>query len=584
MDKKKMLPYGVSNFEAVRQENYYYVDKTGYLRDLEEYKYVLFLRPRRFGKSLFLNMLRTYYDINCKDKFETLFGGLAIGEKPTERHNKYMMLSFNFSIVASLPSKVQDSFNEVVLEQIGHFVMRYGELLPAGTREYVTGGGVDCAVALSRIVSVVGNAGYKIYVTIDEYDNFANTLMSIDEASYQRILHADGFVRYFYNVLKAMTTENGAGVDRIFITGVSPLCLSDVTSGFNIAYNLSMESRFNGMVGFYTSEVREMLAYYAASITPVPKDTEGALTLMKSYYDNYCFCEEAAEAGEHLFNSDMTLYFISKYVDKKGAAPRNMLDDNVKQDFNKIRMMLRYEKKFGSKAHKMQSILNNGYTLAPINSQFQILELTSADNFISLLFYLGLLTYGRVNLRGREVVLPVVANEAMREQYGNYLSTSYGDALEWRADTDVMNDLWANWAYLGEWRPMIEYIASVMHDNDSVRDYGPEGEQFVKGFMLAHLCNGNGYIARTEAEMGHGYSDIYLYPTNPDYRHALVVEIKYLKPTATDGEVEAKVEEGKAQVGRYVEDKRLREEAEMRGWSLDAVVLVFRGWKVERVE
>ncbi len=131
---------------------------------------------------------------------------------------------------------------------------------------------------------------------------------------------------------------------------------------------------------------------------------------------------------------------------------------------------------------------------------------------------------------------------------------------------------------------MIEYVASVMHDNDSVRDYGPEGEQFVKGFMLAHLCNGNGYIARTEAETGHGYSDIYLYPTNPDYRYALVVEIKYLKPTATDGEVEAKVEEGRAQVGRYVEDKRLREEAEMRGWSLDAVVLVFRGWKVERVE
>ncbi len=585
---KKLIPYGISDFEKIRLENYYYVDKTEYIRSLEEYNYVLFLRPRRFGKSLLVNMLKAYYDVNYADKFEALFGNLAIGRKPTERRNSYLMLSFNFSGVDSRPELVQESFNCSVTAAIKRFLNSYRDRLGQDAFRRVIDETTNCAETLAALSAVVSEAGQKMYVTVDEYDNFANTLMTIDESVYQNVLHADGFIRYFYNVLKESTTDNNAAIDRIFITGVSPLCLSDVTSGFNIAANISTDPRFNAMAGFKENEVSAMLNTLIGERPSSRQDLESVATLMKSYYDNYCFCEDAAEDGEHIFNSDMTLYFIDKYISRGGKAPSNMLDPNVRQDYSKIRMMVRYESKFGNKSCRMQTILNNGYTLTPLNTEFQISELTDEKNLVSLLFYLGLLTYGKIKIEGHgmtsEAIGLTVANEAMRQQYGTYLSNAYGEALQWRTDNDTMDNLWVNWSYFGQWHPLISYIASVMHDNDSVRDFSPDGEQFVKGFMLAHLCNGNGYIVRTEAEMGHGYSDLYLYPIATEYHHALVLEIKYVKPTATDAEVETKRKEALTQVVKYVSDSRLQIEARAKGWSLTSAIAVFRGWKAEVVE
>ena len=573
----------MTDFATIRREDYYYVDKSGYIPRLETVRFALFLRPRRFGKSLFTNMLKAYYDINYAEKFDALFGNLEIGKSPTELHNTYLVLSFNFSAVKSSPEQVQESFNSLALTQIGNFISNYESILPAGARKEVMESGLDCAEALLQVSTICSKANQKIYLVIDEYDNFANTLMSVDRGSYEKILHADGFIRYFYNVLKAATTENQAAIDRIYITGVSPLCLSDVTSGFNIAANLSTDPRFNAMVGFTEGDVRTMLEYYSPALGDSPDIEGNLLPAMKAYYDNYCFSEDAAEDGEHLFNSDMALYFIDKCISRKGKIPKVMLDSNAKQDYNKIRMMIRYESQFGEKSEKMQSILNNGYTVSSINPEFQIRELTSPQNLVSLLFYLGLLTYGKVRLANQnaEVIIPKVANEAMRQQYGTYLNDTYGDALHWRTDSSKLDELWNSWQFFGQWEPLITYIASVMHDNDSVRDFGPEGEQFVKGFMLAHLCNGNGYVIRTEAEMGHGYSDIYLYPIASEYRHALVLELKYLKPTESDDKVKATAKLAKEQVAAYVADKRLRDEAETRGWTLTAAIAVFRGWKAE---
>ncbi len=584
---KKIIPYGISKFETIRLENYYYVDKTAYLPKLEVYKYVLFLRPRRFGKSLFADMLKTYYDINQADKFDTLFGDLAIGKAPTPIHNTYLILSFDFSAVDSTPANVQEAFNSTALTSIKRFLIAYKDRLQQDAYCEVLEKTKNCAEALMALMTVVHTAGYKMYVVIDEYDNFANTLMTVDESSYIKLLHADGFVRLFYNVLKSATTDTAA-IDRIFLTGVSPLCLSDVTSGFNIAMNISTEPRFNAMVGFTEPEVSDMIAYFAEAESLSKEEAEAQLPLMKTYYDNYCFSMDAAEEGEHVFNSDMTLYFIDKYIGRKGKAPENMLDPNIKQDYNKVRMMVRYETHFGNKSQRMQNILNNGYVISPLNTEFQIRELADEKNLVSLLFYLGLLTYGRVRLErngvSREMAGFVVANEAMRQQYGKYLSQAYRDTLQWRTDNDTMDNLWVGWSYFGEWQPLISYIASVMQDNDSVRDFAPEAESFVKGFILAHLCNGNGYVVRTEAEMGHGFSDIYLYPVNPDYRSALVLELKYLKPTETDDKVERTRQAAREQVSRYVADNRLQAEAKARGWDLVAAVAVFRGWKAEVIE
>lgn len=588
-NSKKLLPYGISSFEKVRLENYYYVDKTAYLRSLEEYNYILFLRPRRFGKSLFVNMLKAYYDVNYADKFDALFGDLAIGKEPTHLRNSYLMLSFGFSGVDSRPENVQESFNSSAISSIERFLSAYKDKLGPEARKKVIEQTPNCAQALKALSALVAEAGYKIYVTIDEYDNFANTLMTVDEASYEKLLHADGFVRFFYNVLKEATTDNQAAIDRIFITGVSPLCLSDVTSGFNIAANISTDIRFNAMVGFTTDEVREMFTYYHDFYGDFRHSVEELLALTKPYYDNYCFSRESAMySGEHMFNSDMTLYFLMKYNGGYHTIPDSFIDDNVKQDFNKIRMMVRYESSFGNKSKRMQSILNDGYTLATLNTEFQIRELSDEKNLVSLLFYLGLLTYGKIQIdrNGKpfEAISLVVANDTMRRQYGTYLTRAYSETLHWRTDNDTMDDLWINWSYFGQWGPLISYIVSVMQENDSVRDYTPQAESFVKGFLLAHLCKGNGYIARTEAEMGHGYSDIYLYPVNPEYRNALVLELKYLKPSATDTEVKNARKEARIQVAGYIADKRLQTEAEAREWTLAAAVVVFRGWKAEVVE
>ncbi len=577
-DKLKRLPYGMTDFATIRCENCFYVDKTEFIPKLEDVRFALFLRPRRFGKSLFTNMLKAYYDINYADRFDNLFGDLAIGKDPTELHNTYLVLSFNFSTVRSSPEQAQDSFNNIALEQIGNFIRDYESILPADTRRNVMECGLDCAEALLKISDICRRAGQKIYLMIDEYDNFANTLASVDQDSYQKILHADGFIRYFYNVIKAATTENNAALDRIYITGVSPLCLSDITSGFNIAANLSTDPRFNAMVGFSEDEVRKMLEYYSPALGDAP-DLEGKLLpAVKSYYDNYCFNEDSAEEGEHLFNSDMTLYFIDKCISRKGKIPKTLLDPNVRQDYKKISMLTLYDNSFDERNGTIQTILNDGYVEAEIIPEFQIRELTDTRNLISMLFYLGLLTCG-TSPEGLPAL--VVANEAMRQQYGAYLSTCYGSALQWRTDAMKMGKLWSSWGIKGQWEPLITYIASVMHDNDSVRDFGPEAESFVKGFMLAHLCNGNGYVVRTEAEMGHGYSDIYLYPVSSEYHHALVLELKYLKPTESDDKLKATVEGAKKQVSGYVADNRLRAEAEARGWTLTAAIAVFRGWKAE---
>ncbi len=587
-NNRKRIPYGISNFESMRLENYYYVDKTAYISSLEEYKYVLFLRPRRFGKSLFLNTLEAYYSVRYADKFDKFFGDLEIGSHPTELRNSYLTLRFSFASVNSNPDKVEESFNWIALKTIESFININAAYLPPETHSKVIDGCTSCHNALFELANIISECGKKLYVMIDEYDNFANTLMTVDENMYSKIMHADGSVRLFYNLLKDATAGNGCAIDRIFITGVSPLCLSDVTSGFNIAANISTDARFNAMAGFSSSEVHDMLMYYADACAIPRQKAEDQFPLMKSYYDNYCFSKDAAEEGEHVFNSDMTLYFISKFIDRKGKTPQVLLDDNVKQDFNKIRMMVRYESKFGSKSKRMQSILTNGYVLSPLKTEFQIRELTEEKNLVSLLFYLGLLTYGTHtrdrNEESSNVTCLIVANEAMRQQYGIYLTQAYSESLHWRTDIDTMDDLWINWSYFGQWEPLITYIAQVMQDNDSVRDFTPQAESFVKGFMLAHLCMGDGYVVRTEAEMNHGYSDIYLYPINLEYRNALVLELKYLKPSATDEEVECVRQEAREQVAHYVADKRLQEEADAKGWTLVAAVAVFRGWTAEVVE
>ncbi|MBQ5512803.1 MAG: AAA family ATPase [Bacteroidales bacterium] len=355
----RLIPYGETDYVTIRKENSYYVDKTAFIPYFENAaKYIMFLRPRRFGKTLFMNTLAAYYDVLEKDNYEQNFGGLDIYSNTTPNQGKYMILKFDFSTVDSRKDNVEDSFNFNVCETIRNFVQRYKSVLPADIAEQMNDVTDISNKALGKLIAITANTPYKIYIMIDEYDNFANTLFSTDEDAYKNLTHGDGFFRLFFNVLKAMTSSNNALIGRILISGVSPLTLSDVTSGFNIALNLSIDANLNAAMGFAESEVRAMLEYYRETTGVFKHSIDELINIMKPVYDNYCFSSDMLDE-ERVFNSDMVLYFITNYK-QKGRIPEKLVDPNVSTDFFKMEKMVKIEKDFGEKSRIIMDIVNTG--------------------------------------------------------------------------------------------------------------------------------------------------------------------------------------------------------------------------------
>ena len=572
----KKIPYGVSDFKKIREENFYFVDHSWAIPYIERDSYVFLLRPRRFGKSLFINMMQTYYDVLEADKFDALFSDLAIGKEPTEKHNKYLILRFNFSEVSAKSDNVEQVFNDSVCQVITDFAQKYGALLRPDTAESIAKYSGDSSAMLRQLIMCVKRSQRRMYVMIDEYDNFANTILSYDEDGYAGMTHGDGFFRYFFNILKAGTTDNDAAIDRIFITGVSPLCLSDVTSGFNIGMNYSLDPDLHASIGFTESEVRTMLSYYKEQTGVFKHSVDELIEVMRPFYDNYCFTEDNLD-DERMFNSDMTLYFLNCYIKSRGALPKEMIDPNISTDYNKMQMLIRFESRFGQKSKIVQRTINDGYADYDLKREFSLATLGVAENVPSLLYYMGLLTWGH---DAENYPVMVVPNEVVRSQFLRYMQTCYANTIQWRPDIDHLNDLWRGCVRRAEWKPFLAYVSSLVTDNSSVRDFGPEGESFVKGFMLTYLGTSTGYLSHTEYEMSHGYADIYLEPQGIN-RHALIVELKYCKPTSTDAEVASLAKAAEEQAEKYAADHGLAETAASRNWTLTKSVIVFRGWNTE---
>ena len=576
----RRIPYGETDFVTIRKENSYYVDKTAFIPYFENAaKYIMFLRPRRFGKTLFINTLAAYYDVLEKDNFDQTFGGLYIHEHATGQQGKYMILKFSFASVDSRRENVEDSFNFTVCEIIKRFIKRYKNYLPENAAEYMSDVKDVSNKALSKLLTLTSDSPYKIYIMIDEYDNFANTLFSSDEDAYKVLTHGDGFFRLFFNVLKDMTSENNALIGRIFISGVSPLTLSDVTSGFNIALNLSIDSNLNDAMGFAESDVREMLEYYQNETGVFKHSIDQLVEIMKPNYNNYCFSIESV-FEERVFNSDMVLYFVQKYISSKGKIPEKLIDPNVSTDFFKMEKMVKLEQTFGEKSRIILQIINEGKTNFELNPEFAVAEVSKPSNIKSLLFYMGLLSYG-LDTNGYPTF--IVPNDTVRQQYCRYMVDCYSQNLGWRSDTETLDVLWTKLAFEGDCKPFISYIASVMGDNSAVRDYDAQGEFFVKGFLLSHFCKNSGYQAFTELEANHGFTDLYLEPLGWK-RHAYMIELKYCNKNAPDSKVKELKNAAQSQLQRYIADHRLQEKCADRKWELHTAVVVFRGWNLEVLE
>lgn len=334
MKRAKRIPYGVSDFIDIIERNQYYVDKTMYIPKLEDEPDALFfIRPRRFGKSLFISMLRAYYDIKRKDKFDKLFGNLWIGSHPTENQGKYQVLFLDFSKIGGTIEQLEENFNAYCNECIDSFMETYQEYYPARVVENVLN-----AKTAARKLNAIGIAAEKknlpLYLIVDEYDNFTNVVLNEQgEEVYTALTHASGFYREIFKVFKGMFS-------KIFMTGVSPVTLDDLTSGFNIGWHISTKPAFNQMLGFSTEDVRELFTYYKENGEIRPdSDVEAIINEMKPWYDNYCFSKSALKTQSKVFNSDMVFYYLRNYRET-GEGPEQMVDPNTKTDYGKMKKLL----------------------------------------------------------------------------------------------------------------------------------------------------------------------------------------------------------------------------------------------------
>lgn len=592
MDKQnqqpKGIPYGMQNWLDVRLDNYYYVDKTQYIARIERAnRFFFFIRPRRFGKSLMLNMLRQYYDVKQRDKFDRLFGDLWIGSHPTVKRNSFLVLPLNFSAFSGDFDGYKERMDDYCCLQYESFIRKYSDMLPDNAMDLLHSR-KGAANQLTALADVCNAAGQKIYLFIDEYDHFTNVILAEPdtEAAYKAETHGTGTYRGFFNAVK---TASDTAIERLFITGVSPVTMDDLTSGFNIGTNYSTHSDFNGMIGFTEQEVRQMIDYYRQYYT-FNHTTDELIGIMKPWYDNYCFSEECL-ADPPMYNSDMVLYFMYSYIDRKGNIPKQMLDLNIRTDYNKLRMLIRKDSGFEDAASAIQNIVEKGEVTAEVKESFTAEGITNPDNFVSLLFYFGMLTIaGTDGLDGLRLCIP---NQVVREQMYGYLLSAYRENQLY-IDEKLHNRLIADMALRGEWLPFFRHVSDTLKQYASQRDK-QKGESFVHGFTLAHTCLNKAYLPISELDTGirtdidgnavGGYADIYLQPMleiYPDIEHSYVIELKYLSSKATDAEVKAAKEKAREQLLRYAAGMNI--ERTKGSTTLHRLILLWRGMELAVAE
>ncbi|MBM7557231.1 ATP-binding protein [Halanaerobacter jeridensis] len=555
------IPYGVSNFKKLRKDNYIYMDKTKYIEKIESYgePYIFFLRPRRFGKSLFVSTLEHYYDCNNQDDFNELFGDLYIGNNPTDLSNSYYVLSFDFSGINTVTkSDLLEGFTQNVREGLDEFIDKYN--LDLKYREAK----MPSIIFSSFLKKVKFEIDKKIYVLIDEYDHFANELLSFQVDTFEETISKTGFVRKWYEVLKQGTADGI--VDRIFATGVSPITLDSLTSGFNIASNVSRDRGLNEMMGFTTEEVKSLIDKLIAEDV----DKEELMKKLKRYYNGYLFNQDAEE---RLFNSDMVLYYFKSYL-KENKEPSDLIDTNISSDYAKMRELFTLKNK--ERNYKiLDGILNEELQQTSITREFSLAKEFTAEDFLSLLFYLGFLTIDSavlnlVNLR--------VPNYVVKELYFDFFAKIIKDDADYEIETVDIKKSIVQLALEGEISDFVNIVEETLQ-RLSNRDYIDFDEKYVKLTMLSYLMLSRVYYVKSEYEVEDGYIDIALLERSgiePDYE--AIIELKYIKKSDYDDQgesvVQAKFEEAKEQILKYKQANELRERE-----NLKKIVLVFVGAK-----
>lgn len=581
----KLVPYGVADFATVIEQNLYYVDKTMFIPELEKQpRNLFFIRPRRFGKSIFLSMLYSYYDCTQSHKFQSLFGNLWIGQHPTPLQGKYQVLFLDFSQITGNIDKLETKFNSYLSINLDAFVRQYSEYYQAEMEEILAQ--EDFEEKMELIFKAAKAHQYHLYLIIDEYDNFTNVILNErGEKVYHAITHADGFYRDVFKKFKG-------NFERIFMMGVSPVTLDDVTSGFNIGWNISIKPEFDEMLGFSTTDVVEMFTYYKEhGSIPADSDIDAIVNDMKPWYDNYCFAEDALKKKTRMFNCDMVLYYLRNYMDN-GCSPRQMIDPNTRTDYGKMKKLLQFDKLDGERKGIIRKIAEEEQIVTQLYESFSAYQIPKAEIFPSLLFYYGMLTIK--GTRGSKLILGI-PNNNVRKQYYGYLEEEY--QAKAYVDVNQLTDYYYDMAYDGKWKEGLRFMADAYAKVSSVRD-GIEAERNLQGFFMAYLNLNDYYITAPELELNHGYCDFFLLPDLTHYasQHSYILELKVLSKKDFSAIVEGEfTEDGKPmtkaekqwceaveQIHRYAEAPRV--EALRQGTKLHLIIMQFEGWELKRME
>lgn len=567
MGKIKRLPTGISQFRSISDSNLYYVDKTMYLPKMEAVSdFLFFIRPRRFGKSLFLSMVADYYDCENYKDIDEEFQGTWIAEHPLETKGKFQVLSLDFSQVAGCADNLQDAFHVYLGIKIDAFLRKYGKYYSQKAIEAAH----NAPTAGGKIAAFAGEAkekGYRLYLIIDEYDNFTNVVLNEQGHDvYHEMTHGSGFYRDVFKTFKPNFT-------RILFMGVSPITLDDLTSGFNIATNISIDSWFNDLLGFSETDVRKMISYYQDA-GMIKKTADEVIAEMKPWYDNYCFAEDSFGVEPSMYNSNMVIYYMSLLI-RTGRSPKDMRDPNSKTDYAKMKRLVRLDRLDGDRKGVVRTIAEQGYIDATIETTFPAIEMINPNMFVSLLFYYGMLTIGGTTLDKLHLVVP---NLNVWEQYYRFLFDQYQDTA--RIDMMKLENAFTDAALKGDWQPLFQYLSDRYFEDSSVRD-AIGGEKNVQGYFMAYLNLSRLFVIRPELEFNHGYCDFFLLSDTkkfPVLKHSYVVELKYLKADAAENEAKAQWHEAEEQVKKYLSDESLKRMT--AGTQMHGIILQFQGGKL----
>lgn len=554
----KLIPYGQSNYKTVATQNFYYVDKTRYIELLEQMgpRFLFFLRPRRFGKSLFVSMLRHYYDRNLNDEFEALFGHTYIGQHPTPLRNAYPVLFFTFSGIKTYGTIEETiaSFNLSIHAKIRTFLTLNKTYLEITDQEFEKILSIqDSGDQLRELIDILNLKAKAFYLMIDEYDNFGNNILAdYGKARYLEVTHGVGFLRNFFAVIKDGTLEGK--IERLFVTGVSPLVLADVTSGFNMGTNISLFPALNAMAGFTQQETEALIDYYVAEGGIKAEDRQTCLDIMAEWYDGYVF---SPDAEERVYNSDMVLYFVNQYQ-MYGHIPTDILDENVRIDYGKLKFLMFLDQQINGNFYLLKDLLEHEQLQGTLVKSIAVGEEIEPNRFLSLMYFLGLAT---IRTESSLAVTFAPPNLLILKMLWDYLRKAMEDAYRFKVNMYQLRLHLTNLAARGEWQGTLTYILDKFYQAASARDFVFH-EEGVKMFLLAYLNLADMYRVESEKAFEQGYSDIFLYPDVdlfPDVRYGYIFEVKYLKSRDINTEKKKQAQTNKAllqakqQLARYAD-------------------------------